>query len=91
MSNPAGDSNDETNIPHKLLSTNYELIKFRGSVKLLEMVHQLMSNFQKLNCLGGFLPLIFNKMMELALGLTLKVANNLDSAKDKDIPKVTIR
>ena len=54
------------------------------------MVHQLISNFQKLNCLGGFRPPIFNKMMKLVVRHALKVANNLDSAKDKNIPKALL-
>ena len=46
-SNVFGDSNDETNFPHKILLTNIHV--FRGFVKLLRIVDQTVKNFQKLN------------------------------------------
>ena len=46
-SNVFGDSNGETNFPHKILLTNIHV--FRGFVKLLRIVDQTVKNFQKLN------------------------------------------
>ena len=39
-SNFAGDSNDETNFPHKFLFTNTKVLRF------LQMVHQLINVFK---------------------------------------------
>ena len=46
-SNVFGDSNGETNFPHKILLTNIHV--FRGFVKLLRIVDQTVKIFQKLN------------------------------------------
>ena len=43
--NTIGDSNDEANFPHELLLTG----KFLVFVKLFQIIHQLILNFQKLN------------------------------------------
>ena len=45
-SNIIGDSNDETNFPHKLLLTDD---KFQVFVNLLQTIHQLILSCQKLN------------------------------------------
>ena len=45
-SNLIGNSNDETNFPHKLILTDTQVSK------LLRMVHQIIYNFQKLSCLS---------------------------------------
>ena len=50
LSNVVGDSNDKANFPCKLLTTH----KFQGFAKLLQMVHQLIENFQKLICLRRY-------------------------------------
>ena len=47
-SNMIGNSDDETNFPHKLLLTNRQVSKF---VKLLLTEHQLILNYQKLDYL----------------------------------------
>ena len=46
-----GDTNDENNFPHKLLLTNTLNTKFRGFVKLLQIIHKLIQNCQKLSCI----------------------------------------
>ena len=46
LSNVIGDSNDETNFPHSLVFTDAQASRFR---KPLQMVHQLMQNYGKLN------------------------------------------
>ena len=43
-----GNPNDETNFPHKLLLTNRQVVNLR---KLLQIIHQLISSYQKLNSL----------------------------------------
>ena len=45
-SNLIGNSNDETNFSHKLILTDTQVSK------LLQMVHQIIYNFQKLSCLS---------------------------------------
>ena len=40
-----GDANDENSFPHKLLFIQ----KLRGFVMLLQIIHQLLQNYQKLN------------------------------------------
>ena len=45
-SNIVGDSNDENNFPYKLLLTNT-----RSFVKLLQIIPQLIWNYQKLDCI----------------------------------------
>ena len=47
-SNFAGDSNDENNFPHKLLLTNAKVSRLR---KLLQVIPQLIINYQKLHCI----------------------------------------
>ena len=49
--NVVRDSNDETNFPHKLSLTDTQVSKIS---KLLQMVYQLIYNFQKLSCLGWY-------------------------------------
>ena len=44
LSNLIGNSNDETNFPHKLLLTDTKSSKL---LQILQMVHQLTYNFQK--------------------------------------------
>ena len=44
LSNLIGNSNDETNFPHKLLLTDTKSLKL---LQILQMVHQLIYNFQK--------------------------------------------
>ena len=43
-----GNSNDETNFPHGLLLTNRQVANFK---KLLQIIHQLILSYQKLNYL----------------------------------------
>ena len=50
-SNVIGNSNDETNFPYKLLLTDTQVKKTRNA---LQMAHQLILNFQKLNCLRSY-------------------------------------
>ena len=47
--NVAGDSNDENNFPYKLLLTNTQVLRLH---KLLQMIHQLIWNYGKLNCIN---------------------------------------
>ena len=47
LSNLIRNSNDETNFPHKLILTDTQVSK------LLQMVHQIIYNFQKLSCLSS--------------------------------------
>ena len=49
-SNMIGDSDDETNFPHKLFLTN-RIDKLQILVKLLQIIHQLILHYQKLNYL----------------------------------------
>ena len=49
-SNRIGDSDDETNFPHKLFLTN-RIDKLQILVKLLQIIHQLILHYQKLNYL----------------------------------------
>ena len=46
LSNLIRNSNDETNFPRKLILTDTQVSK------LLQMVHQIIYNFQKLSCLS---------------------------------------
>ena len=46
-SNMIGDSNDETNFPFKLLLTDKQVSNIRRN---LQIIHQLILNYQKLNC-----------------------------------------
>ena len=48
FTNVADDSNDENNFTHKLLLTNTQVAKIS---KAFQMVHHLIRNFQKLNCI----------------------------------------
>ena len=47
-SNMIGNSDDETNFPHKLLLADRQVANL---VKLLQIIYQLISNYQKLNYL----------------------------------------
>ena len=47
-SNVVRDSNDENNFPHKLLLTN---TKFQSFLKFLQIIPQLIQNYQKLHCI----------------------------------------
>ena len=46
-SNMTGDSNDKTHFPHELLLTDRQVV----FVKPLQIIHQQISNYQKLSCL----------------------------------------
>ena len=88
-SNVISYSDDETNFPHIILSTDTKVLRIRkafangssANIRTLE-IHLL-----KMLQLGRCIPLVFNKFFRAALGLAAKVWKSMNLSLGKNISK----